>query len=100
MILSDIMKNPVLQTKGIAADADPAYLKQCLDLFFSGQYGEIPAEDTEANNMELESGEGRILARYKKAGRLKEDIYIIAHFSKSNPDMEANHTIILYRSEY
>ena len=103
MKLSDLTANPIYQTRGIAADTDPPtaeYLKQCLDLFFTGNYGEIPPEDTEANDQELAAGEGRIIARYKKAHNLQGDIYIIAYFSQSTEGIDANNTTILYCSEY
>lgn len=105
MTAADLQKNFTGQTRAIAeASTDPetaAYLRDCLLLMFSGMYGEIPAEDTAANNEELAAGEGRILARYKRQGKLTEDIYIIAYFSASNPgNIDFNNTMILYCSEY
>lgn len=102
---ADLRKNATVQTRAVAeASADPKtadYLRDCLLLMFSGMYGEIPEGDAAANNEELAAGEGRILARYRKQGKLKEDIYIIAYFSASNPgDIDYNNTTILYCSEY
>lgn len=105
MRASDLQKNIVVQTAAVAEAAkDPAtldYLQTCLALFFSGMYGQIPAEDTELNEEELKAGEGRIVARYEAQGNLAEDVYIIAYFSASNPgDLDYNNTTILYCSEY
>lgn len=108
MTLSDVRLLPVLQTRGINADASRDksgqthnYIVDCLMRLYAGDYGEIPEEDTAANNDELQAGEGRILARYKAAHDLTEDIYIIAAFSQSMPDIiDANHTMIMYCSEY
>lgn len=60
----------------------------------------IPAEDTDANNAELEAGEGRIVARYKAKYSLEDDIYIIACFSQEIPGIDANHVMIMYVTEY
>ena len=106
MKLEQIRQREVYQTRGIAADIkdNPAayrYVLQCLQRLYSGDYGTIPAEDTDANNSELEAGEGRIVARYKAAEGLQEDIYIIAAFSESMADsLDANNTMIMYVSEY
>lgn len=99
----DIMKNPLFQTNAVAADTDEPtkdYIQHCLIQFFAGNYGEIPQEDTQANNDELAAGEGRIIARYKKAHALTDDIYIIAYFSETCSEVDANYTTILYRHEY
>ena len=105
MTLEDVKKLDLLQTRGIAADTQDqqthAYIVSCLQAFYSGNYGTIPAEDTDANNAELAAGEGRIVARYKAAEGLQEDIYIIAAFSESMADsIDANNTMIMYVSEY
>lgn len=105
MTAADLQRNFILHTRAIAeASKDPttaAYLQDCLLMAFSGNYGEIPAEDAAANNEELEAGEGRILARYEKRGKLAEDIYIICYFSASNPgNIDLNNNMILYCSEY
>lgn len=106
MKLEQIRQREVYQTRGIAADIkdNPAayrYVLQCLQRLYSGDYGTIPAEDTDANNSELAAGEGRIVARYKAAEGLQEDIYIIAAFSESMADsIDANNTMIMYVSEY
>lgn len=103
MTLNDIAKNPLLQTREIAADTDEptrAYIQSCINSFFIGNYGEIPEQDVEANSRELEAGEGHILARYKQAHALKDDIYINAHFSKSSSGIDYNNTLIMYCHEY
>lgn len=107
MTLEDIKKLPVLQTRGIAA-AEAAdrgqthnYIVYCLNRLYIGDYGKIPAEDTEANNAELAEGCGRIVARYEKRQALTEDIYIIAAFDEEIPDsIDANHVMIMLCSEY
>lgn len=78
------------------------YIQDCLiKRLFSGDYGEVPQEDTDANNQELAEGEGKILARYKAKYKLEGDIYIIARFSKSMPaSLDANHIMIMYCDEY
>lgn len=66
-----------------------------------GDFGEVPAEDKEANLSELEAGEGRILARYKQAYKLQGDIYINTYFSESNEgNLDYNNTMIMYCDEY
>lgn len=105
MKAQDLQNSTIVQTATVAeATKDPKtlyYVQTCLDLFFSGMYGEVPEEDTEQNNAELEAGEGRIVARYKKEEKLTDDIYIIAYFSESNPgDIDFNNITILYTWEY
>lgn len=106
MTLQDVRKIPTFQTRALAEDAKDspetlAYLVNCLNRMYAGDYGEIDAEDTAANNTELADGEGRILARYKKAHALKDDIYINCYFSESNPDnLDFNNCMFLYCSEY
>lgn len=94
---------PLYQTRTIAEAAKDApthnYIVQCLNSFFSGNYGEVPPEDTEANNADLEAGEGHVLARYKAFGTLSHDIYIEAHFSQSVPGVDANNIMIMYPEE-
>lgn len=105
MRAEDLQKNALVSTAAVAAAAkDPAtmdYLQTCLSLFFSGMYGQMSPEDTELNEEELRAGEGRIMARYEAQGKLREDIYIIAYFSESNPgDIDYNNTTVLYCGEY
>lgn len=104
MTLEDIKKNSLLQTRAIAEACKDSpetfdYIISCLARFFGGDYGEVPPEDTEANNKDLEAGEGHVLARYRPAGNLAGDIYIEAYFSASMPGMEANNTMIMYTGE-
>lgn len=107
MTLEDIKALPVLQTRGIAAaeatddGQTHNYIVDCLLRLYAGDYGIIPAEDTEANNAELAEGCGRIVARYEKRNALTEDIYIISAFDIEMPDViDANHTMIMLCSEY
>lgn len=105
MTLDDIKKILTFQTAAIGeADNDPDthnYIVNCLMRLYNGDYGEIPPDDTDANNKELEAGQGRIVARYKKAGKLTGDIYIITEFDKDDPDnLDANQTMVMYCSEY
>lgn len=107
MTLDDIKALPVMQTRGIAADASHDdgqthnYIIDCLMRLYAGDYGKVPQEDTDANNAELAAGEGRIVARYGKRYDLTEDFYIIATFSQSMPDIiDANHIMLMLCSEY
>lgn len=104
MTLQDIKKIGIYQTRTIAAVCERSpdtanYICRCLDRFFSGDYGEICAEDTQYNNADLEAGEGHILARYKADFNLDRDIYIETHFSESVPGIDANNTMIMYCDE-
>lgn len=77
------------------------YIIECLVRFYGHDYGEIPPEDVEANEAELKTGEGRIVARYKAANGLTEDIFIIAYFSDSHAgEVDYNYTTVLYVSDY
>ena len=101
----DLQRNYIGQTRAVSeATRDPqtmGYLNDCLLLLFSGMYGDVPEDDAAANDEDLITGEGRIVARYKQFGKLTEDIYIIACFSASNPhDIDYNNTMVMYRSEY
>jgi hypothetical protein len=105
MTLDEIRQKKVFQTRGIAEaikekPSSYRYVLQCLQRLYNGDYGEIPAEDTDANNAELEAGEGRIVARYKAKYSLEDDIYIIACFSQEIPGIDANHVMIMYVTEY
>ena len=106
MTLKDVKALPLHITRTVheaAQDEEThAYIVNCLIMhFFTGDYGEVPQEDTESNNEELADGEGKILARYKKAHKLEGDIYICARFSKSMPEsLDANHILIMYCDEY
>lgn len=104
MTLDDIKKLELLQTRSIATDTKDqqthAYIVNCLQALYKGDYGAIPPEDTEANNAELATGVGRIVARYKANYSLKDDIYIIACFSQEIQSIDANHIMIMYVTEY
>lgn len=105
MTLEQLQSIPILQTASIseAAKRDPAthaYIVECLQRFFAGDYGEVPAEDVDANNADLEQGDGHILARYKKAFRLDTDIYIEAHFYyEALDDIDYTNIVIMYPFE-
>jgi len=106
MTLDDIKGLAAVQTRAIAAACEKDkgqthdYIVDCLLRLYSGDYGAIPQEDTDANNRELADGCGRIVARYKKAEQLEEDIYIIAEFDDSTDDINSNYLTVLYCSEY
>ena len=94
----------MLQTATIAEVCkDPEtlnYILDCLGRFYSGDYGEICEEDTDANNFDLKEGYGHILARYKQAAMLSGDIYIEAHFDKTMlSDINYTNTMIMYPDE-
>lgn len=104
MVLSDIQKLPVLQTKAVSiANEDELthnYIVESYRRMIAGDYG-VGTEDTEANNEELKSGYGRLLCRYPKKEKLSNDIYIIANFNKDMlNDIDYSHTMILYVDEY
>ena len=70
MNLDDVKKLPVMQTRGIAEAENRDngqthnYIVNCVKRLYAGDYGEVPQEDTDANNAELEAGEGRIDSNY------------------------------------
>lgn len=105
MTLEDMKQLQTLQTATIAEDMKDEetffYVVNCLNRFYSGDYGEVPPEDTEANNRDLNEGYGHILARYKAYGKLKGDFYIEAHFDKDAPaeDVDYNNVFICYPEE-
>ena len=104
MTLENVRQLPLYQTRGIADSCQDSpetlqYILQCLKRFYSGDYGKICQQDTEANNADLRAGEGHILARYRAAHNLESDIYIEAHFSESVPGLDANNTMIMYCGE-
>ena len=104
MTLNDLKKIPVLQTRSIAhAAEDPEthdYIVDCLQRFYKGDYGEICEDDTQANNEDLKSGYGHILAAYPAAFKLEGRIYIEAHFDKDNlTDIDYTNLVIMYPDE-
>lgn len=106
MTLEEIAKLPVMQTKAIAEAVSNnqkagGYIVNCLLRFMAGDFGTVPAEDAAANLAELESGEGHLLGRYKKAEGLDDDIYINAYFSEElRDDIDANHIMLLFAEEW
>ena len=104
MTFEDLKKIPTLQTRSIAEAAkDPEtalYIIECLNKFWAGNYGLICAEDTAANNADLEAGEGHILAKYPQKGKLTSDFYIEAHFyAPMLNDIDYTNTMIMYPYE-
>lgn len=104
MILDDLRKMPVLQTRTISyAGEDPEthnYIMDCLQRFFKGDYGDICKDDTEANNADLKSGYGHILAAYPGDYKLQSRFYIEAHFDKDNlNDIDYTQIVIMYPDE-
>ena len=103
MTLEDLRRLPLLQTRAIAASCrDPeafAYILDCVNRFYRGDYGKVAQEDSDANNRDLRAGEGHILARYEGRYSLDGDIYIESHFSESVPGIDANNTLIMYCNE-
>ena len=104
MVLSDLKLLPCMQTRTIgAAAADPKthnYIVDCLHRFYKGDYGEICADDTAANNADLAAGEGHILARYKQAEKLTGDIYIEAMiYEPEKGNIDYNYIMVMYPDE-
>ena len=95
---------PMFQTAAISeaikADGAAPYIMDCLLRCYAGDYGIVPAEDTAANNSELEAGEGHILAHYPAGRGLDSDIYIDIHFSESNPGEACNYGMVMYCHEW
>lgn len=105
MTLHELQSLPLYMSRGINAaiiNADTfAYIQQCLQAYYSGNYGEIPPEDVELNNADLASGTGHVLARYPQKYTLTSDIYIESHFYDAQPlsDLNFNNTCICYTWE-
>lgn len=104
MTLEELKKIPLLQTRSIAeackgSEETFGYIVDCLNRFWAGDYGEVPQEDTDANNADLRAGCGHILARYKARHELEGDIYIEAHIDTELEGIDYNNTMIMYCSE-
>lgn len=103
MTLENLRRLPLLQMRSIAASCkDPetfAYVLDCVNRFYRGDYGKVAQEDSDANNRDLRAGEGHVLARYEGRYELDRDIYIEAHFSESVPGIDANNTLLMYCNE-
>lgn len=104
MVLEDLKSMPLLQTRTIAAAAqDPQthnYLVDCLQRFFKGDYGDICADDTAANNADLAEGYGHILAAYPSKYKLESRFYIEAHFDKDHlSNIDYTQIMIMYPDE-
>lgn len=104
MTLEDVRGLSLFQTRAVSEavkdEQTGLYVVECLNRFFTGDYGEIPQEDTDANNADLKAGSGRIVAHYKKAQQLRDDLCIICEFNGDPDDLQSNYTTVLYRSEY
>jgi len=106
MTLEDLKKISVFQTRTIAevckrSPETHAYIVECLQRFYKGDYGEIGTYDTAANNGDLFHGFGHVLARYKAKHALESDIYIESHFDAEvdNTEIDYNNTMICYVNE-
>lgn len=106
MTLEDLKRISVFQTRTIAevckrSPETHAYIVECLQRFYNGDYGEIGIEDTVANNSDLFHGFGHVLARYKAKHALESDIYIESHFDAEfdNTEIDYNNTMIMYCNE-
>jgi len=105
MTLEDLKKIKLLQTRSVAEamtkdEKTFAYVADCVNRFWAGDYGEVPTEDTDANNNDLSCGYGHVLAHYKQAYELTNDIYIEAHFDKDNlNDIDYTQTLVMYVDE-
>ena len=90
------MRIKFVVTAGLAAamETDPATNSAVLDAlrrFTSGEWGELPQEDKEANDRDLLAECGRVLARYPTPSG---PIYIIYYPGSEEP------ATILYCAEY
>lgn len=107
MTSGDLRAVRLFQTRGIAdacsgegGDATFSYVMQCLGRFYGGDYGEVSENDTAANNSDLKNGHGHVLAIYKTAHNLTDDIFIEAHIDMDRPgNIECNHVMVMYPSE-
>ena len=104
MTLNDLRMLPRSRTRSIDASLRGSletlgYIAECVNRFYNGDYGEVPQEDTDANNYDLIIGEGHILARYERMYNLEDDIYIEAYFSESAPGVESNNITVMYCRE-
>lgn len=100
----DMKQFPLLQTRSTAEamkdEATLMYVIDCVNRFYKGDYGTVCAEDTEANNNDLQCGYGHVLARYEQAHKLESDIYIEAHFDLDHlADVNYTQTMIMYPFE-
>lgn len=106
MKLEELKEIPIYQTRAIAESTRDSeetilYLSKCVNRLYSGDFGKMSQEDSEANMEELERGEGRIVARYEKTGALENDVYIIVYFSEAmRGNLDFNNGTILYVNEY
>lgn len=66
---------------------------KALKRFNSGDWGNVPQEDKDANNADLTRREGRVLARYDTPNG---DIYINLSFEESGEDT----ALLMYCNEY
>ena len=83
------------QTRGVAAsiEENEAFRNdvfRAVERYLSGDWGEVPEEDKQANNSDIAAQCGRVVARYKTC---IDDIYII-----TDGDFET--TTILFCDEY
>lgn len=83
------LNDDVAQHEGIAIN-----VTQAVERFAAGDWGDVPAEDKEANDRDLATRCGHVLGRYKS---LNGDLYINMEFAEDPADDTA---VIMYRYEY
>lgn len=86
---------PLTESRGIATarDKDSSFDREVMTAYndyINGRWGNLPAEDKEANETAVKAGNQRIIGRYSLS---KGDIYIITEWDRS-------YTTILFCSEY
>lgn len=67
---------------------------KALERFIAGDWGDVPEEDKQANDRDLQNRCGHVLGRYKS---LDGDLYINLEFGETEADDVA---LIMYRDEY
>lgn len=78
----------------IADDLDFArHVMEALARYSAGDWGDLEKDDRAMNDLALESGNDRILARYNFPGDAGQDICIITEWDRS-------YTTVLFPSEY
>lgn len=85
----------VVETRGVnaARQEDPAFSREVMQAFSRYQaleWGDLDAEDKQANDNAIKNGDDRILAAYNTS---KGKLYIITEWDRSS-------TCIMFASEY
>lgn len=76
-----------------------AYLEECLQRFYNGDFGIIEEWESRENMAELRRKDGYLAARYKAEHGLKKDIRITCYFSPFDLGIEFNGTRISYAKD-